>query len=90
MSSFNMVGGARNVVKWQQWKIANLVAILKLYLLKFLLWECRSNAFPPHYTTDFKYKVQEKVKLNLLDIINIFDSFLKSTKEVLIMMLLAR
>ena len=25
-----------------------------------------------------KYKVQEKVKLNLLDIINIFDLFLKS------------
>ena len=37
-----------------------------------------------------KYKVQEKVKLNLLDIINIFDLFLKSAKEVLIKMLLAR
>ena len=36
-----------------------------------------------------KYKVQEKVKLNLLDIINIFDLFLKSAKVVLIMMLLA-
>ena len=37
-----------------------------------------------------KYKVQEKVKLNLLDILNIFDLFLKSAKEVLIKMLLAR
>ena len=37
-----------------------------------------------------KYKVQEKAKLNLLDIINILDLFLKSAKEVLIMMLLAR
>ena len=37
-----------------------------------------------------KYKVQEQVKLNLLDIINIFDLFLKSAKVVLIMMLLAR
>ena len=37
-----------------------------------------------------KYKVQERVKLNLLDIINIFDLFLKSAKVVLIMMLLAR
>ena len=37
-----------------------------------------------------KYKVQEKAKLNLLDIINISDLFLKSGKEVLIMMLLAR
>ena len=31
-----------------------------------------------------KYKVQEKAKLNLLDIINILDLFLKSAKEVLI------
>ena len=30
-----------------------------------------------------KYKVQEKVKLNLLDIINIFDLFLKSAKVTL-------
>ena len=37
-----------------------------------------------------KYKVQEKVKLNLLDIINILELYLKSPKEVLIMMLLAR
>ena len=37
-----------------------------------------------------KYKVPEKVKLNLLDKINIFDIFLKSAKEVLIMMFLAR
>ena len=37
-----------------------------------------------------KYKVQEKAKLNLLDMINILDLFLKSVKEVLIMMLLAR
>ena len=37
-----------------------------------------------------KYKVQERVKLNLLDIINIFDLFLKSAKVVLTMMLLAR
>ena len=37
-----------------------------------------------------KYKVQVRVKLNLLDIINIFDLFLKSVKVVLIMMLLAR
>ena len=29
-----------------------------------------------------KYKVQEKAKLNLLDIINILDLFLKSDKEV--------
>ena len=37
-----------------------------------------------------KYKVQVRVKLNLLDIINIFDLFLKSVKVVLIMMLPAR
>ena len=37
-----------------------------------------------------KYKVQEKAKLNLLDIIHILDLFLESAKEVLIMMLLAR
>ena len=37
-----------------------------------------------------KYKVQVRVKVNLLDIINIFDLFLKSVKVVLIMMLLAR
>ena len=37
-----------------------------------------------------KYKVQERVKLNLLDIINVLDLFLKSAKVVLIMMLLAR
>ena len=36
-----------------------------------------------------KYKVQEKVNLNLLDIIHIFNLFLKSAKVVLIMMLLA-
>ena len=30
----------------------------------------------------YKYKVQEKVKFNLLDIINIFDFFLASAKEV--------
>ena len=28
-----------------------------------------------------KYKVQEKAKLNLLDIINILDLFLKSAKD---------
>ena len=33
-----------------------------------------------------KYKVQEKAKLNLLDLINNLDLFLKSAKEVLIMM----
>ena len=32
-----------------------------------------------------KYKVKEKVRLNLLDIIHIFDLFLKSAKEVLTM-----
>ena len=37
-----------------------------------------------------KYKVQEKAKLNLLDIINILDLFLKSAKEVLIMMVSQR
>ena len=57
MSSFDMVRGARNVVKWYQWKIANLIAIIK-----FLLWEGRSHSisymgtpFPcvpaPLYTT---------------------------------------
>ena len=29
-----------------------------------------------------KYKVQEKVKLNLLDIINIFDLFLTSQRSI--------
>ena len=37
-----------------------------------------------------KYKVQEKVKFNLLDKVNIFYLFLKSVKEVLIMKLLAK
>ena len=37
-----------------------------------------------------KYEAQEQVKLNLLDIIDIFYLFLKSAKEVLIRMLLAR